>query len=66
MIQNDKHFSMAQQAVQNLQMILMKARSTHTLHEYRFISEPILLEIQQREQDILAYLSAAEPKAALG
>jgi hypothetical protein len=33
---------------------------THNPMEYRALSEPILLELQQREQEILDYLSQAE------
>ena len=65
MIETDEQLSLAQQAVMNLQSILLAARKTHTPAEYRCLAEPILLEIQQREQDTLTYLSRtkAEPAA---
>ena len=63
MIQNNQQFKMSQQAILNLQKILLEARKVHSAQEYRAMSEPILLEIQQREQEILAYLSKTEAEA---
>ncbi len=60
MIENDKQLQVAQKGVENLQHVLLAARKTHNQQEYRLMSAPILLELQQREQDILAYLSRAE------
>ncbi|MCI0526425.1 MAG: hypothetical protein L0Y56_03095 [Nitrospira sp.] len=60
MIQNDDQLTETQQAIINLQKILLAARKVHSAKEYRALSEPILLEIQQREQEILAYLSKDE------
>ena len=57
MIENDEQLTRAQQAVVNLQKILLEARKVHSAEEYRAMSEPILLEIQQREHEIIAYLS---------
>jgi hypothetical protein len=57
MIQNDEELARAQQAVVNLQNILLEARKAHSAQEYRAMSEPILLELQQREQEIIVYLS---------
>ena len=55
----------AQQCVSNLRAILLKARKVHSQQDYLRMSEPILLEIQQREQEILDYLSKdMEPTAA--
>ena len=65
MIENDEHLKAAQEAVRNLQQILLAARRVHTAAEYRAMSEPILLEIQQREQEILAYLSRTEGETPL-
>jgi hypothetical protein len=63
MIENDKQLKAAQEAVRNLQLILLAARKVHSATEYRAMSEPILLELQQREQEILTYLSCAEAEA---
>jgi hypothetical protein len=58
MITNDNHLKMAQEAVSNLQQILVAARKAHLPAEYRAMSAPILLELQQRAHEILEYLSA--------
>ena len=63
MIENDEQLKIAQAAVRNLQQILLAARKAHSAAEYRAMSEPILLELQQREQEILTYLSRAEAEA---
>jgi hypothetical protein len=63
MIENDEQLKIAQAAVRNLQQILLAARKVHSAAEYRAMSEPILLELQQREQEILTYLSRAEAEA---
>ena len=65
MIKNDAHLKIAQEAVRNLQQVLLAARKVYRAAEYRAMSEPILLEIQQREQEILEYLSRAEAEASL-
>jgi len=64
MIENDEQLRVAQEAVRNLQQVLLAARKVHTATEYRAMSEPILLELQQREQEILAYLSQGEVEAS--
>ena len=64
MIENDHQLKAAQEAVGNLQQILLAARKVHTQQEYRLMSEPILLELQQREQEILEYLSRTEMTAS--
>jgi hypothetical protein len=63
MIENDEQLTVAQEAVRNLQQVLLAARKVHTAAEYRALSEPILLELQQREQEILTYLSRVEGDA---
>jgi len=63
MIENDEQLKAAQEAVRKLQQILLAARKVHSAVEYRAMSEPILLELQQREQEILTYLSHAEAEA---
>ena len=58
MIQTDDQMLLAQECVSNLRTILMEARKVHSQRDYTRLAEPILLEIQQREQDILEYLSS--------
>ena len=57
MIQTDDQMLLAQQCVGNLRRILLEARKVHSQRDYTRMAAPILLEIQQREQEILEYLS---------
>ena len=57
MIQTDDQMLLAQQSIANLRRILLEARKVHSRQDYTRMAEPILLEIQQREQEILEYLS---------
>ena len=66
MIQNDEQLLTAQQTIINLQKVLLEARKVHSEKEYRAMSEPILLEMQQREQEILAYLSKTRGEISVG
>jgi hypothetical protein len=65
MIENDEQLTIAQEAVRNLQQVLLAARKVHTAAEYRALSEPVLLELQQREQEILTYLSRIQAEVLL-
>lgn len=58
MIQSDDQMLLAQQCIANLRRILLEARKVHSRLDYARMSEPILLEIQQREQEILEYLTS--------
>ncbi len=58
MIQTDEQMLLAQQCVGNLRRILLDSRKVHSRRDYARMAEPILLEIQQREQEILEYLSS--------
>lgn len=60
MIENDHHLKAAQQAIENLQHVLLAARKVHSPREYRLMSAPILIELQRREHEILEYLTRAE------
>jgi len=66
MIANDQQRQVAQAAVENVPRVLLAARKVHSPHAYRLMSAPILLELQQRDQEILAYLSRTEPEAVRG
>jgi hypothetical protein len=55
-----KYSLAAQEAIANLQKVLLAARKVHNAREYRLLSEPILLELQRREQEILEYLSRSD------
>jgi hypothetical protein len=56
-IQTDDQMLLAQQCVANLRRILLEARKVHSRQDYSRLAEPILLEVQQREQEIFEYLS---------
>jgi len=56
-IQTDDQMLLAQQCIGNLRRILLEARKVHSQRDYVRMAEPILLEVQQREQEILEYLS---------
>lgn len=64
MIKNDEQLKKAKEAVGNLEVILEKARKVHSPSEYKAMSEPILMELQQRENEIIQYLSLAESQVA--
>ena len=57
MIQTDDQMLLAQQCIGNLRRVLMEARKVHSHRDYARMAESILLEVQQREQEILEYLS---------
>ena len=52
MIQTDDQMLLAQQCIGNLRRILVEARKVHSHRDYTRMAEPLLLEIQQREQEI--------------
>jgi hypothetical protein len=58
MIRTKEQMLVAQQSVANLRRILLEARKVHSQQDYLRLAEPILLEVQQREQEIFQYLSA--------
>ena len=65
MIQTDDQMLLAQQCIANLRRILLEARKVHSRQDYARMAEPILLEVQQREQEICEYLSGdLEPRVA--
>lgn len=57
MIRTDDEVLLAQQAIANLRSVLLEARKVHSREDYVRLAEPILLEVQQREQEIAEYLS---------
>jgi hypothetical protein len=57
-IQTDDQMLLAQQCIGNPRRVLLEARKVHSRQDYARMSEPILLEVQQREQEINEYLSS--------
>ena len=61
MIQNDEQLHQAQADIQKLWVFLEKSRQAHQAADYERLAVPYLLQIQERQQEILEYLSA-KPK----
>jgi hypothetical protein len=57
-IQTEEQMLLAQQCIANLRKVLLEARKVHLQQDYLRLADPILLEIQQREQEIFEYLSS--------
>ena len=57
MIQTGDQMLLAQQSIRSLRRVLLEARKVHSPPDYLRMAEPILLEVQQREQEILEYLT---------
>ena len=55
MIQTDDQMLLAQLRVANLRKVLLEACKVHSRQDYVRMAEPILLEVQQREQEIIEY-----------
>lgn len=64
MIQNDEQLHQAQADIQKLWRFLESAQQTHSATDYERLAAPYLLQIQERQQEILDYLST-KPKIAL-
>ena len=64
MIKDDEQLSLAREAINNLQKVLVAARKIHTSDEYRAMAEPILLELQCREHEVLEYLSRSSTEVS--
>jgi hypothetical protein len=65
-IQTDEEMLLAQQCAANLRKILLEARKVHSSQDYELLAEPILLELQQRQQEILEYLSSGIEQRVAG
>lgn len=57
MIDSLEQFERAEEAIAKMKRFLLAVRRTHTSEAYAVLSGPILREIQERERDVLAYLS---------
>ena len=58
MIDNDLQLHQAQADIQKLWRFLESARQTHSSMDYERLAAPYLLQIQERQQEVLIYLSA--------
>lgn len=60
MIRTDEDLCRAQESIRKLENFLAAARRVHPPAEYRRMSEPFLLELQERQREVLVYLNQAE------
>ena len=65
MIETWEQYERAEEAVAKLKRFLLASWRTHTAEAYTALSAPILRELQERERDILLYLSQA-PEVSTG
>jgi hypothetical protein len=63
MIRSDSDLRLAQECIANLERVLAEAKRTHTPAQYQALSAPLLMELQQRQQEILEYLTEPAPSA---
>ena len=59
MIETPEQFERAEEAITQIKRFLCAVRRTYTPEVYAVLSAPILRELQERERDVLAYLSQA-------
>lgn len=62
MIETAEQFERAEEAIRKMKQFLLAARRTHTPQAYAALSAPILRELQERERDVLLYLSQLPPQ----
>ena len=65
MIDTLEQFEQAEEAIARMKRFLLVVRRTHTPDAYVALSAPILRELQEREWDILMYLSRS-PEVVAG
>ena len=56
MIQNDDELKVAHECIARIERTLLAARRHQTPAQYALLSRPFLLELQQRQDEILEYL----------
>lgn len=54
---NDAQLRCAQESIQTIWRFLEAARESHSPLDYRRLAVPYLLQLQERQQDVLRYLS---------
>ena len=59
MIRDGEQLRQAEADLQAMWQFLEAARETHSAADYQRLSTPYLLQIQERQQEILDYLSVA-------
>jgi len=61
-IRNDDDLRTAQESLRKLELFLAAARQSHGPQDYPRMAEPFLLEVQERQREIVANLSAVQPQ----
>jgi hypothetical protein len=56
MITNDEQLHQAQSDIQTLWRFLEAARETHSPIDYQRLAAPYLLQLQERQQEVVEYL----------
>jgi hypothetical protein len=64
MIETMEQFERAEEAIAKMKRFLLAARRTHGAEAYETLAAPILRELQERERDVLIYLSQAPAEAS--
>jgi hypothetical protein len=64
MIETPEQFERAEEAITKTKRFLLAARRTHTPEAYVALSAPILQALQDRERDVLDYLSLSPQVAS--
>jgi hypothetical protein len=57
MIASDEQLHQAQADIQTIWRFLEAARKTHSLLDYQRLAVPYLLQLQERQQEVVEYLS---------
>ena len=57
MITNDTHLQQAQADIQTIWRFLESARQTHAALDYQRLVVPYVLQLQERQQAVVAYLT---------
>jgi hypothetical protein len=57
MIETSEQFERAEASVVKMKRFLLAARRTHAPEAYTALAAPIIRELQERERDLLVYLS---------
>ena len=60
MIRTEAELTVSQEGVANLERVLVEARRTHSAAQYTLLSKPILLELQERQAEIVEFLMTTE------
>ena len=66
MIETAEQFERAEEAIGKIKRFLLAARRTHAAEAYTALAAPILRELQDREREVLLYLSQTPSVAEVG